>query len=172
MTKFLNESKEFFISMLSEDQGAWALMNYLKTNKIKIKDREVAQLALEKNGQILNYCSDSLKDSDYLVKIAVTNNGMALDYASQRLKDNDDIVKIAMKLNQAILFASKRIKESKEFALLSLRYNPNDIRFYSNEIKNICGTGRLQKERLEKAIADEKFANNLSDKLEEKSQSK
>ena len=98
-------NKNLYMDMINKDPGAWDFMNYLKSNNITILDREVARGALEKNGQILKFCSDDFKNDYELVKIAVTNNGMALDYASKNLKDNDDIVKIAMKLNQAILYS-------------------------------------------------------------------
>lgn len=167
-----NSNKDIYLTMLEQDPNGWNFRNYLEKNKITLNDKEIVKAALEKNGQILRFCSDKLRDDYDLVKIAVSNNGMALDYASKNLKDNDDIVKIAMKLNQAILFASDRIKKSKDFALISLRYNPGDIRFYCNDIKNICGDGKLQKNRLLKAIESEKLANSLTNQLPEKNELK
>lgn len=165
-------NKKLSIEMIAKDPGAWEFGKYVKNNKIVITDKSIATEALKKDGMLLNFCSDEIKNDYNLVEIAVTKNGMALDYASPLLKDHDSIVKIAMKLNQAIVFASSRIKKSKEFALISLKYNPNDIRFYSNEIKYICGTGKMQKSRLEKSIESEKLAQHLNEKLENKTEHK
>jgi Domain of unknown function (DUF4116) len=162
------------LELISQDPGAWAFEKHIKTNKLIIEDMEVAKECLKKNGTLLNYCSEAFKNNYDLVIIAVTNNGMALDYASQDLKDNDGIVKIAMKLNQAIAFASPRIKDDKEFALRSLMYNPNDIRFYSKEIQEICGDGgsskarNIQRQNLERAINSEKLSHQLEQDLEVK----
>lgn len=172
-------NKELALKLLEQSPTTWDFARYIECNKITIDDKSIASLALSKDGLLLKFCSKELKDNKEVVAIAVTKNGMALDYASDRLKDCDDIVKIAMKLNQAIVFASSRIKQSKEFALISLRYNPNDIRFYSEEIRNICGVinnnsvqRRMQKQRLEKAIESEKLANQLTDTLENKAELK
>ena len=170
-------NKNQLLELIEKDPGAWAFEAHVKNNSLIIDDPEVARKCLQKNGTLLSFCCNSFKNNHDLVTIAVTNNGMALDYASQELKDNDDIVKIAMKLNQAICFASSRIKNDKEFALLSVSYNPSDIRFYSKEIQDIYNQGgipnlsrtqrrRMQRENLERAINSEKLSNQLEQSLD------
>ena len=164
-------NRELALNLLGKDPTSWEFARYIEYNKITIDDKLIASLALQKDGLLLKFCSKELKNDKEVVAIAVTKNGMALDYASEMLKDCDDIVKIAMKLNQAIIFASPRIKKDKTFALISLQYNPNDIRFYSQEIRTICGQATnpsermLQRRKLEKAIASEKIAQQLNNEL-------
>ena len=170
-------NKNQCLELISQDPSAWAFKTYVKDNKVTIKDLEIAQECLKKNGMLLYYCVEEFKKNYDLAMIAVTNNGMALDYVSQELKDNDDIVEMAMKLNKAVAFASDRIKKDKKFALISLRYNPNDIRFYSKEIQEICGEGgapkarNMQRQNLERAISSEnseKLVNLLESNLSSK----
>ncbi|MBC7473918.1 MAG: DUF4116 domain-containing protein [Candidatus Sericytochromatia bacterium] len=164
-------NKKQCLELISQDPSALAFKTYVENDKITIKDLEIAQQCLKKNGMLMYYCVEEFKKNYDLALIAVTENGMSLDYVSQELKDNDNIVEIAMKTNQAIVFASPRIKKDKEFASISLRYNPNDIRFYSKEIQEICGEGRtpkarnMQRQNLEKAINSEKLVHKLEAQL-------
>lgn len=167
-------NKQQCLKLISQDFGAWAFKIYVKDNKVTIKDLEIAQECLKKNGMLMYYCVEEFKKNYDLAIIAVTNNGMALDYVSQELKDNNNIVKMAIKTNQAIAFASSRIKNSKGFALISLNKNFNDLRFYSKEIQEICGEGgspkarNMQRQNLERAISSEKLVNLLESNLNSK----
>lgn len=48
---------------------------------------ELVKEAVSKNGRLLEYASERLKDDKDVVLAAVSQNGNALKYASERLKD-------------------------------------------------------------------------------------
>ncbi len=60
-------------------------------------DRDVALVAVEKNGYNLSHLSDELKDDKEVVSVAVKQQGMALEYVSDRLRDDEEIIEFAIK---------------------------------------------------------------------------
>ena len=77
-------------------------------------DKEVALVAVKRNGLVLDYCSKELKDDFDIVLAAVSNNGVSIKYASDNLKDNKKIVDAALKnKSDAINYLSNHMKTQK-----------------------------------------------------------
>lgn len=55
-------------------------------------NKEIALIAVKKNGSVLQYFSEKLRDDLEIVVAAVRNEPSALMFASQRLKDNKNVI--------------------------------------------------------------------------------
>jgi hypothetical protein len=72
--------------------------------------KDMALKLVKKNGLLLQYACNALKDNEQVVEEAVTQNGLALQYASSRLRDNEDIVRSATVENpKSFQYASERL---------------------------------------------------------------
>ena len=60
-------------------------------------DKNIALIAVSKNGLALKYVSDSLKNDFHVVFTAVSQNGLALQFSSDSMKNNATIVHTAVK---------------------------------------------------------------------------
>lgn len=133
-------------------------------------NKKIALLAMKKNGAQLRYVSDNLKNDYDVVLLAVGNSVLALAEASEEMRKNRGIVKAAINHDiRSLSVAHLSFKESKELAVLALSKNPKDVKYFSQEIQDICGDSN-QVNRLLKAIASENLSNSLSASLGDKSE--
>ena len=140
----------------------------------------------------------SMRDDEELVLIAVIWNSFNLEHVSDRLKSNEDVLIAAADPwgCSPMFYAPTQLKDDKAFAMKVLNTDANQIKFFSERIRNdkeaillalemteYCEesilehasaqiqqlvAGRDAKEALERAIASEKLAANLEVKLTQK----
>ena len=96
--------------------------------------------ALDANGLILEYLSDSEKDDRATVLRAVNQRGMALGFASENQRSNLDVVKAAVSSDPlAIQFALNDLKKNPEILRIfeeGLKKNPVALEFAQDELKS------------------------------------
>ncbi|WP_257293595.1 DUF4116 domain-containing protein [Endozoicomonas sp. YOMI1] len=100
-------------------------------------DEELVRLAVQGDGNILEYASSRLRSHEPTVRLAVQQNGMALEYASPELRANKALVKLAVHNDgMAMEFASDALKDCPEVVKLALQQNPLALRFASDHCRN------------------------------------
>ena len=107
----------------------------LKINKEKF--RELAKLALSKNGMLLKNLPEFQND-DEMVNIAVTNNSLSLEFANKRFKkDHEFIYNHAIERSFTLLNADKELLKNKNFIKKIVSENPvalHSLPMYQNDI--------------------------------------
>jgi len=85
-----------------------------------IEEVQLLNDELGKDGKALEFASETMKNTESIVKRAVEQNGMALEFASDRLKGDIDVVLTAVRQNgNAIIHAKRDAK--KDPAVLDAR---------------------------------------------------
>ncbi len=124
------------------------------------KDREIVNIAINKNGNLICAISDSLKDKDLKVAaiksrgmaissipefqdnkemalIAVKQDGLAICYLSDRLKDDKDVVlAAASKFYGALGYASKRLQDDFDLVMAAVKNDGKSLQFASARLKD------------------------------------
>ncbi|GBR75752.1 hypothetical protein NO2_0395 [Candidatus Termititenax persephonae] len=86
-----------------------------------LDDKEVVLAAVNRNGIVLRYASETLRGDREVVLAAVNKNGYALEYASETLRGDREIVLAAVNRNGTVLqYASETLRGDKELALLAI----------------------------------------------------
>ena len=67
--------------------------------KKNFDNKEYVKMAVSKQGKLLEWAEDSLKDDFEVVKLALENDGEAMEFASDKLKDNKEAMLLAVKNN-------------------------------------------------------------------------
>jgi len=92
---------------------------------------------LKKNGMLLKYASDKLKNNRNVVITAVSNYGMALEYASDRLKNDKQIVLHAISNSSSALFhASDKLRDDEDVILAAVSKFGYTLKYASENLKN------------------------------------
>ncbi|EFC36656.1 predicted protein [Naegleria gruberi] len=74
---------------------------------------DVIKMAVEKNGQLLQFVTEDLENFD---RIAVKQNPLALDYASDQLKnDRDSVLEAVKKDGSCFVYASEELRSNSSF---------------------------------------------------------
>ena len=85
------------------------------------KDKELSLIAVNSDGESLEFIDESLYSDRDVILAACKNYGRNLTYASDMLKDDFEIVKVAATNNgTSIKFASKRLKLNVELCLIAI----------------------------------------------------
>ena len=84
-------------------------------------DREVVLAAVKKEGDALEWASETLQADRDVVMAAVKQNGMALRDVSYKLRANRDVVLAAVKKNDvAMTYADVRLRSDRDFMLAAV----------------------------------------------------
>ncbi|KAG2375066.1 hypothetical protein C9374_010070 [Naegleria lovaniensis] len=95
-------------------------------------DRDVAEYAVSRQGQLLEYVSQELKNDFLTVFTAVSQNGRALRDASNNLKQDRNIVRAAVSQNgYALNYASEKLKIDKDLVTFAVLTYPEILRMIS-----------------------------------------
>lgn len=159
LKKIVEEIPEIF-SLLKEEKDFSRKLSYLG-----ILD-ELKEIAIKKDGSILEYLDEKDKKNKKIVLEAVKNTGWALEYANDKLKDDEEVVKEAVKNDGiAIKFASERLKNNKKLALIAVKNNPKAFDYISEELKkDIDVLLALSNKELETEFFIEKIASYIANK--------
>ena len=117
----------------------------IASKKIK-NDKNIVLAVMKKNGFLLEYTSDELKNDREVVIAAISNsNGQALKYASEQLKNDREVIFTALKYSSDLLkHASDEIKNDREIIIAALQKNASEYRsecvlkYVSDDFKNDC----------------------------------
>lgn len=115
----------------------------IASKKIK-NNKNIVLAVMKKNGYLLEYTSDELKNDHEVVITAINNsNGQALQYASDKLKNDRDIIFTALKYRSDLLkHASDELKNDREIIIAALQKNASEYRsdnvlnYVSDNLKN------------------------------------
>jgi hypothetical protein len=112
----------------------YTLIDHLQTYPNDNDKANVVLTAMFRNGSNVKYASERLKDDKQFAIEAVKHHSHVLKYLSPRLQDDEDVVLAALKQYpmSPLEFASKRILNNKDFALVSISITACNI-FYFNE---------------------------------------
>ncbi|WOG25542.1 DUF4116 domain-containing protein [Endozoicomonas sp. 8E] len=100
-------------------------------------DIEIAESAIEQQGDLLEYASNHLKNNKSLVTIAVNNCGRAIEYASTDLKDDPAVVLSATR-NYVFAFyhAGQTVKSNEALLRKIIEEQPEAMFFATESLKN------------------------------------
>ncbi|KAL7537202.1 hypothetical protein ACHAXR_009737 [Thalassiosira sp. AJA248-18] len=99
-------------------------------------DRQFVLVAVEQNGEALEYASEELRGDRDVVLAAVKETGGALQFASDDLRGNRCVVLAAIKQNgSAFRFASDDLKVDRDIALASVEQDGLALRYASKDFK-------------------------------------
>ncbi len=106
-------------------------------------DYEVMYNSVVKDGCLLKYASDNLKNEKKIVKLAVMHNGLALKYASDNLKKNKEIILEAVSKNGMILEHilneiqnPKKVINERNTIISAVKSNGLALQFASDELRD------------------------------------
>lgn len=84
----------------------------------------------------LEYASDKAKDTESVVKYALSHNGYALQFASERLQSNREFVKIAVESKgYALVYADKKFWNDREIVEIALKQEPYVVTLLNDQMK-------------------------------------
>jgi uncharacterized pyridoxamine 5'-phosphate oxidase family protein len=131
-TKLQNNTEVILAAVKLNGHNLKCASSKLQNNK------EIVLAAVKENGTALYYASKALKNNKEIVLAAVSKDAVAIQYASLSLRDDFDIVKAAGEQNWgiALLYASPRLKNRKEFVLSSVKHIGKWLEDAPNEFKN------------------------------------
>ena len=115
----------------------------IASKKIK-NNKNIVLAVMKKNGYLLEYTSDELKNDREVVITAISNsNGQALQYASEQLKNDREVIFTALKYNSDLLkHASDELKNDREIIIAALQKNASEygsecvLKYVSDDFKN------------------------------------
>ena len=130
----LKEDKEIALIAVKKDGQA---LSYL-SEQLR-EDKEVQNAAL-KSGYPLDIASDEIRNNKEVVLKSLEKCGADLEYVSDRLKDDKEVVLIAVKNDyengETIQYASDRLKDDKDIILEAVRVTPYALKYASDRLKN------------------------------------
>jgi hypothetical protein len=95
-----------------------------------------ATVAITDTASALSYCSEELLNEKELVLLAVGQDGTTLQYASATLRNDPEVVLQAIKSsNCAVTFASNDLRSDKSFALQAVKVNSRSYESFSEEVR-------------------------------------
>lgn len=116
--------KDFVMDQVSKN--AWAL----KHAKAFQKDTDVVKIAVQAQGQTLQFAHSSLRARKHIVMAAVCSDGLALQFASEALRNSGDVVYAAIKQNVlAYRFALGFVRDSVHTLVYALKLSSQAIGF-------------------------------------------
>ncbi len=110
------------------------LANGLVAGKFVIDDKILMlDIIIHRNGDVLKYASNRLRDDKEVVLLAVKSSGWSLQYASDRLSDDKEVVLFAVKQYWGAWYeASPRLRKDKDVVIEAIKNNIyllNDVSF-------------------------------------------
>eukprot|EP00971_Amphidinium_carterae_P100066 1978705-Amphidinium_carterae.1 len=97
---------------------------------------DIALPHVKRNGLMLRWASEELRDTEVVVQAAVFSDGLALQFASQRLKNQHAILLLAVGKNgMALEFASEQLQNHYRLVLLAVQQNGMALQFASPELR-------------------------------------
>ncbi len=155
----LKKDKEFILQILAKQYLSFAFIS----EELR-KDREFMLQAIKRNGETVEYASEELRnDKDFMLQ-AISCNAICFPYASDKLKNNKDFVLQAIAINCAViehlkdifrddkdvilklleideygialLYASDRLKNNKEFMLQVVDINIKSLEYLGDKLRN------------------------------------
>lgn len=126
--KNLKNHKPFIKKLISINHNCFSMIN-LKD------DKELALLAVQKKGNLLEFASERLKNDKEVVMVAVQQNGAAIKFASENLQKDEEIVSIAIKNLKAIPLLLNEWKNNKELMAKAINYNYKAFSYVSDKLK-------------------------------------
>lgn len=108
MHPVFSDSEKFMLKAVERFYGAY------QWSSNRLKASEFNHKAVMKNGLVLAYVSDELKNNKNFVSRAVKQNGLALQFASRKLKNDEDIVLIAVRQNGLSLKDASMLLQQKQ----------------------------------------------------------
>lgn len=102
-------------------------------------DKQLALKILDKHPNNIKFISSILRDDKDVIKLVVSKPGLgrALEYASERLRDDDEIAMIALLDNPGVFsILSKRLRGKRDFVDKIIQKSPFELRYASDELKN------------------------------------
>lgn len=131
VTENYNDEWEKVYNKVSEN--CWRLMHFEEKYK---NDKKIVIVAVQKDGNVLEFAGDKLKADKEVVLEAVRNNGCALKYASEILKDDKDVVLEAVRKSAcSFMYASDGLKDDKEVVLEAVRRYRWNLMYASERLK-------------------------------------
>jgi Domain of unknown function (DUF4116) len=161
MTIHTGSTKQEVFAYLKDASNSSYYTLFQNVNPEFLDDAEIAQAAVERYGNNLQYFSERLKDQQALVLLAMNNSyGAAFEYASdalkndsefclkyvvgtttsfthisQALQDNEDFVNKALAINHTIFQnLNENFRNNKEFARIALEKSGNMLRYAGKDI--------------------------------------
>ena len=101
-------------------------------------DKEVVAAAVTKEGALaFRYASDELRDDKEVGLIAVTKDGRALQYASTHLRSDKEVVAAAITdRGEAVRYASDELRDDKEVAMLAVCKDGCALEYVSTQLRS------------------------------------
>lgn len=118
-------------AILFNPQTFMCARKFLRNNK------QIAMLAIEQDGNMIEYASPRLKRDRDIIKAAVKNNPRVLTKLSKEYCDDEEIVSLGLdNYYSSYKYASERLKSKKELALKAFKADGLLIKYAPENIKN------------------------------------
>ena len=103
---------------------------------VDTKNKDIMKSVLKKDGLLIKYVDESLREDEELAIIALKQNIAAICYLPEKIKDNKEIMIMAIKMNPAVIkYVSKRLQNDKDIAITAIKENALAIKYVSKEIQ-------------------------------------
>jgi hypothetical protein len=131
--EFKNDKKLMLKLITKEKEGK--VISYL-SDELK-NDYDVVSETVKINGVCIIYASENCKNNKEIALLAVKNKGYALEFIFENLKNNKEVVMAAVKnYGEALKYASENLRDNKEVVLAAVSHNGNALKYASDNLKN------------------------------------
>jgi len=121
------------VAVLAVEKDGWELRNLDEEWQC---DGNTVMVAVNNDGWALQWASFDLQSDRDIVMAAVTNAGGALQYASDELKSDKDVVIAALKSDwRALYYAADELKADKGVVKVAFTNNRSSLFYVADEVK-------------------------------------
>ena len=126
------------------------------TFKKKITDKKFAMEAVKRNGLVLEYATDEIKNDEKIVLEAVKQFAYAIRFSGSSLRENKDfLLKVVRENGDALSYFSKKFRDDRKIVLEAVKNSPFVLEYAGEKLR---GDKKIVLEAVKKSAYALKYA--------------